>query len=59
MPDDLLRSWRPGSARDAVVSFLDAVLEVPVEEHLACFDNDGTLWCERPTTCSSTSSWTP
>jgi hypothetical protein len=22
---------------------------VPVERRVACFDNDGTLWCERPT----------
>jgi phosphoserine phosphatase len=31
------------------VAFLDAVAEVPVEHRVACFDNDGTLWCERPT----------
>jgi phosphoglycolate phosphatase-like HAD superfamily hydrolase len=49
MPDDLLPSWRPGSARDALVAFLDDVVEVPPEERVACFDNDGTLWCERPT----------
>ena len=49
MAEDLLPSWRPGTARDALVAFLDAVLEVPVEERVACFDNDGTLWCERPT----------
>jgi phosphoglycolate phosphatase-like HAD superfamily hydrolase len=49
MPDHLLPSWRPGPTRDAVVAFLDAVLTVPVEERVACFDNDGTLWCERPT----------
>jgi len=49
MADDLLPSWRPGAARDALAAFLDAVLEVPVEQRVACFDNDGTLWCERPT----------
>jgi hypothetical protein len=49
MAEDLLPSWRPGPAREALVAFLDAVLEVPVEERVACFDNDGTLWCERPT----------
>ena len=49
MPDDLLPSWRPGTTRDAIVAFLDGVLEVPVEQRVACFDNDGTLWCERPT----------
>jgi phosphoglycolate phosphatase-like HAD superfamily hydrolase len=49
MADDVLPSWRPGPARDALVAFLDAVADVPVEERVACFDNDGTLWCERPT----------
>src|SRR3954452_1878625 len=49
MAEDLLPSWGPGPAREALVAFLDAVLEVPVEERVACFDNDGTLWCEKPT----------
>jgi phosphoserine phosphatase len=44
----MLPSWRPGANRDAVVGFLDAVSSVPVEQRVACFDNDGTLWCERP-----------
>ncbi len=47
-PDVLLPSWRPGSTRDAVVAFLDAAEALPVVERVACFDNDGTLWCERP-----------
>lgn len=45
----LLPSWRPGAVRDAVVTFLDDVGEVPPGDRLVCFDNDGTLWCERPT----------
>jgi hypothetical protein len=45
---DVLRSWRSGATRDAVVGFLDAVTDIPVTDRLACFDNDGTLWCERP-----------
>ena len=45
---DVLPSWRPGATRDAVVGFLDDVVSVPVAERVACFDNDGTLWCERP-----------
>jgi len=45
---DLLPSWRPGATRDAVIAFLDDVTTVPVAERVACFDNDGTLWCERP-----------
>lgn len=43
-----LPSWRPGPRRDAILEFLDAAHEVPVPERFACFDNDGTLWCERP-----------
>lgn len=43
-----LRSWRPGPTLDAIMEFLDAVTDLPVEARVACFDNDGTLWCERP-----------
>jgi phosphoglycolate phosphatase-like HAD superfamily hydrolase len=43
-----LPSWRPGPTRDAIEAFLDAVPGVPVERRVACLDNDGTLWCERP-----------
>lgn len=45
----LLPSWRPGATRDALVAFLDAAASVPPIERVAVFDNDGTLWCERPT----------
>ncbi len=45
----LLPSWRAGTTRDRILSFLDAAESVPVEHRVACFDNDGTLWCERPT----------
>jgi phosphoserine phosphatase len=44
-----LPSWRPGPTRDAVVGFLDAAGALPAERRVAAFDNDGTLWCERPT----------
>jgi phosphoglycolate phosphatase-like HAD superfamily hydrolase len=30
------------------MGFLDAVEEVPTVNRVAFFDNDGTLWCERP-----------
>ena len=46
---DVLPSWRPGPTRDAIVAFLDDVDQVPSDLRVACFDNDGTLWCERPT----------
>jgi hypothetical protein len=43
-----LPSWRPGATRDALLSFLDAATEVEPRDRVACLDNDGTLWCERP-----------
>lgn len=49
MADDPLPSWRPGPTRDAITDFLHEVHRVPVERRVAVFDNDGTLWCEKPT----------
>ena len=46
--DDPLPSWRPGGTRDALEAFLAAAEAVPVANRVAYFDNDGTLWCERP-----------
>jgi phosphoserine phosphatase len=43
-----LPSWRDGDARASILSFLDRADEIPVEDRVAVFDNDGTLWCERP-----------
>lgn len=45
---DGLHSWRPGPTRDAIVEFLDAAADVPVDERVAYVDNDGTMWCEKP-----------
>jgi phosphoglycolate phosphatase-like HAD superfamily hydrolase len=45
---DLLSSWRPGATRDRILAFLDAADSMPIPERVAYFDNDGTLWCERP-----------
>jgi len=46
---DALKSWKDGTVRQAIVGFVErAVSEVPVEERVAVFDNDGTLWCEKP-----------
>ena len=44
----MLPSWRPGSARESLVGFLDAAGEIPPGQRVAVFDNDGTLWCEQP-----------
>lgn len=45
----LLPSWRPGPTREAVTAFLERAMDLPVDARVAYFDNDGTLWCERPT----------
>jgi phosphoserine phosphatase len=45
---DRLPSWRPGPARDAILAFLDGIGDVPADERVAYIDNDGTMWCEKP-----------
>jgi hypothetical protein len=49
-----LPAWRDGPAKRAIVDFVrrtsgaDGSPPVPLEERVAVFDNDGTLWCEKP-----------
>ncbi len=43
-----LPSWRAGATRDAIEVFLDDAEMIPLEKRVAVFDNDGTLWCEKP-----------
>src|SRR4051812_36047473 len=45
-----LNTWRDTDAKRAIVDFVARTVEagVPVEERIAVFDNDGTLWCEIP-----------
>ena len=44
-----LKSWNDGPAKQSIVAFVEqAVSEVATEERIAVFDNDGTLWCEKP-----------
>jgi phosphoserine phosphatase len=43
-----LASWHDTPARHAIEEFVDAARELPAEERVAVFDNDGTLWCEQP-----------
>ena len=51
---DPLPSWNEGAAKDAVLDFVDRVTDpagpafVAEPERIAVFDNDGTLWAERP-----------
>jgi phosphoserine phosphatase len=44
-----LPTWNDGAAKEAVLRFVErASVEIPPEERVAVFDNDGTLWCEKP-----------
>ncbi|MFB7249698.1 HAD family hydrolase [Microbacterium sp. NPDC056234] len=51
---DILPSWRSTATRDAIVDFVAAVTAeggadyVAPEARVAVFDNDGTLWTEKP-----------
>jgi haloacid dehalogenase-like hydrolase len=53
-PNDPLPSWNEGAAKKAILDFVRRVTAeggpdfVPVNERIAVFDNDGTLWCEMP-----------
>ncbi len=52
--ESLLASWSDTPVRHAIVEFVDSVTRegsptlLPVEERIAVFDNDGTLWPEHP-----------
>ncbi|HEY7421542.1 MAG TPA: HAD family hydrolase [Gaiellaceae bacterium] len=51
---DGLASWNDTSTSEAIVDFVERVTTkggpdfVPPSERIAVFDNDGTLWCEKP-----------
>jgi phosphoserine phosphatase len=49
---DPLPSWNEGATKQAIEDFVDRVTRgtssVPVEDRIAVFDNDGTLWPEQP-----------
>ena len=51
---DPLASWNDGAAKSAILDFVTAVTMeggpafVPAAERIATFDNDGTLWLEKP-----------
>ncbi len=51
---DPLPSWNEGAIKQAIMNFVAEVTDksnpnyVPPEERIAVFDNDGTLWSERP-----------
>jgi hypothetical protein len=51
---DSLPSWNDGPAKSSITTFVRRVTAqgspdfVPVEQRIATFDNDGTLWVEHP-----------
>jgi phosphoserine phosphatase len=51
---DTLESWNDTPTRQAIVEFVQRVTceggadYLPPAERVAVFDNDGTLWCEKP-----------
>jgi phosphoglycolate phosphatase-like HAD superfamily hydrolase len=51
---DPLPSWNDGAVKKAIIGFVAQVTTqgspgfVPVEQRIATFDNDGTLWAEQP-----------
>jgi len=51
---DPLPSWNEGAAKQSIVDFVTRVTDpatpdfVPEAERIAVFDNDGTLWAEKP-----------
>jgi len=49
-----LPSWNDTKAKERIISFVKAVTTqgsdyIPPEDRIATFDNDGTLWSEKPT----------
>jgi phosphoserine phosphatase len=51
---DPLPSWNDTAPKKSIIAFVDKVTRqdspdfVPVDERIATFDNDGTLWMEQP-----------
>ncbi|WP_114764597.1 HAD family hydrolase [Vibrio rhodolitus] len=51
---NLLPSWKDGSSKTALLNYVDNSTDerkdsfIPVAERIAVFDNDGTLWSEKP-----------
>jgi phosphoserine phosphatase len=51
--EEILASWNDTPTRQAIIDFVQAVTSdgpdhVPLEQRVAVFDNDGTLWTEKP-----------
>jgi len=52
---DPLPSWKDTPTKKAILDYVNAVTKkdgpdyVPPADRIATFDNDGTMWCEKPT----------
>lgn len=51
---DTLPSWNEGASKQAIISYVSTVTKegtedfIPIKDRIVVFDNDGTLWSERP-----------
>lgn len=51
---DPLPSWNEGDSKKSIIDFVtktttaSSIGFIPVNDRIACFDNDGTLWSEQP-----------
>jgi len=51
---DPLPSWNEGNSKQSIIDFVTktttegSVDFIPLADRIACFDNDGTLWAEKP-----------
>src|ERR1700712_5404002 len=51
---EALATWNDGPAKTAILEFIEHPCAptpgdpVPMADRVAVFDNDGTLWCEKP-----------
>lgn len=54
MKEDILISWNDSASRKSIIDLVESITRegspdfVPMEDRVATFDNDGTLWCEQP-----------
>ncbi|HEU4791188.1 MAG TPA: HAD family hydrolase [Flavobacterium sp.] len=51
---DPLPSWNEGTLKSDIIAYVEKVTKegtpdfIPIEDRIATFDNDGTLWAEKP-----------
>jgi len=52
--ENTLPSWNEGASKQAIINYVAAVTQkgtadfIPIKDRIAVFDNDGTLWSEKP-----------